>query len=163
MKKINVEMLTPEAFAPFGSYVSILSPQGPCLKGEFHTFYRDIALHYSDSGLPLGVSPLAVRNHGFVVDGVEWHNHSCEGILPLNDDAILHVTPAGGEFDVTQTRAFFLPKGTYVSLRPGVFHLTPLPKEADVLHALILLPERTYANDFCFHALAEEEKFELVL
>lgn len=163
MKKIKVEALTPEAFAPFGTYVDVLSPEGPCLKGEYHTFYRDIALHYSESGLPLGISPLIVQNHGNVVEGVEWHNHTCEGILPLDDDAILHVTPAGGDFDVTQTKAFLVPKGTFVSLHPGVFHLTPLPKQADALHALILLPERAYANDFCFHELTEEEKFELVL
>lgn len=161
MKQVQIQPLTVEAFAPFGSFTSVASPTGPSLGGEFHTFYRDSSRYFSSAGLPIGFSPLTVRNHGFQVDALEFHSFCCEGILPLNDDAVLHVTPAGGAPDLEATRAFLVPKGTIVTLFPGVYHLTPLPKEAEELHALIVLPERAYANDFTLVEL--EEAFEIIL
>ena len=112
MIRIKAEKLTPEAFAPFGTYTNVMNPEGYHIGGEFHDFYRDQAKFYSDSLLPVGLSPLTVRNHGYVVEGVEWHNHTCEGMMPVNDDAVMHVSLASGDYDVSQTRAFIIPKGT---------------------------------------------------
>ena len=161
MRTIKLEPLTVEAFAPFGSFTDVMNPSGPHLCGEFHTFYRDGARHFSDGQLPMGFSPLATKNHGYRVDSVEYHTHSCEGIMPINDDAVLHVTPAGGAPDTTATKAFLVPKGTIVSLYPGVYHLTPLPRHEAELHALVVLPERAYANDFALVELDEESAFEI--
>ena len=64
MRKIKAEPLTPETFAPYGTFSKGLNPEGYHLSGEFHKFYRDQAKFYSESGLPLGLSPLTVRAHG---------------------------------------------------------------------------------------------------
>ena len=162
MQKIKAEPLTVEAFAPYGTFTNVMDPSGYHLGGEFHDFYRDQAKYYTESGLPLGLSPLTVRGHGYVVEGVEWHNHSCEGMMPVNDDAVMHVSLAGGDFDINQTKAFIVPKGTIIVLNPAVYHLTPLPVHEKELHALIVLPERCYANDFCYMDLDEDSKFEIV-
>ena len=160
MRTIKLEPLTVEAFAPFGSFTNIIDPAGPSLGGEFHTFYRDSARYFSNYQLPLGFSPLIVKAHGYKVDALEYHSCCCEGIMPVNDDAILHVTPAGSAPDTSATKAFLVPKGTIVSLYPGVYHLTPLPLGAE-LHALVILPERAYANDFALVELDEESAFEI--
>ena len=156
MRTVKLEPLTVEAFAPFGSFANMMDPAGPSLGGEFHTFYRDSARYFSNFQLPIGFSPLVVKNHGYQVDSLEFHSQCCEGILPINDDAVLHVTPAGGAPDISATKAFLVPKGTIVSLYPGVYHLTPLPRNEAELHAMVVLPERAYANDFTLVELGED-------
>ena len=75
----------------------------------------------------------------------------------------MHVSLASGDFDVTQTKAFLVPRGTVITLYPGVYHLTPLPVHEEQLNALILLPERAYANDFLYKDLDEDSQFEIEL
>ena len=162
MRKIKAEPLTAEAFAPYGTFTDVMNPKGYHIGGEFHDFYRDQAKFYAESGLPVGLSPLVVRNHGYVVDAVEWHNHTCEAMMPVSGDAVMHVSLASGGYDVGQTKAFIVPKGTIITLFPAVYHLTPLPIDADELHALIMLPERCYINDFLSMDLDEESRFEIV-
>ena len=163
MIKIKAEPLTAEAFAPYGTFTDVLNPSGYHIGGEFHDFYRDQAKFYTDSLLPVGLSPLPVRRHGYVIDAVEWHNHTCEGMMPVNDDAVMHVSLAGGSYDVHTTKAFIVPQGTLITLFPAVYHLTPLPVHEDELHALIMLPERCYINDFCSMDLDEDSRFEIEL
>lgn len=162
MKTIKIEKLTAEAFAPYGTFVDVVNPSTPCLGGPVHTFYRDASRHYSDFNLPVGFSPLVVKEHGRTVTSVEYHNRSCEGIMPVTDDAIIHVSPAsGGVYDVNQTKAFLVPKGTVVTLYPGVFHLLPLPVKEAELNCLIILPERAYVNDFYSFDLDEANQFTM--
>ena len=85
-----------------------------------------------------------------------------EIILPLNDDIVLHVAPAtNGAPTPEETHAFLVPKGTMVQLKPGVWHLCPLPANVESLRALIILPECTYANDCTVVDLTDEQAFEI--
>ena len=161
MKTVKVQPLSIEAFAPFGTYTNILDPKGDSLGGPFHTFYRDSSRWFCESSLPVGLSPLVVKKQEMKITGVEYHTTTCEGILPISDDAILHVTPAGGP-NTDRTCAFFVPKGTIVTLYPGVYHATPLPAHNDEVHALVILPERAYNNDFYWVDLDEADWFEIV-
>lgn len=163
MKKIKMQPLTAEAFAPFGTFTNILEPKGNFVGGPNHDFYRDNSRFFCESSLPVGLSPLVVRKQPLVLDSLEYHTATCEAILPISGDAILHVTPAGGAPDTNLTKVFLLPKGTMVTLFPGVYHLCPLPLDADVLHSLVILPERAYANDFTLVELAADEQFEIEL
>ena len=161
MKTVKVQPLSIEAFAPYGTYTNIVEPKGDHVGGEFHNFYRDNSRWFCESSLPVGFSPLMVKKQDMKITGVEYHTTTCEGILPITDDAILHVTPAGGP-DTDRTAAFLVPKGTMVTLYPGVYHATPLPANNDELYALIVLPERAYANDFYWVDLEEADQFEIV-
>jgi len=163
MRKIKVQQLTSEAFAPFGTFANVMAPTGDFLGGPNHNFYRDSSRYYSDFNLPIGFSPIEVKEQGFQVVAAEYHNRCCEGIMPVNDDCILHVSPAGGVYDVSKTKAFIVPKGTIVTLFPGVWHLCPLPRTQPVLNALIVLPERAYVNDFSIVDLDEKNAFEIEL
>lgn len=163
MRQIKIEKLTAEAFKPFGNYYDILNPEGYALEGALHKFYPD-RVWDSYTG-HVGFSPIAVRKpEKYTVDAVEYHNTTSEIIMPINGDMILHVAPASAGKPVTHlTRAFIIPKGTMVQINAAIWHLCPLPVDVDVLHALIILPECTYATDCTVVPLAEEEQFEIVL
>lgn len=164
MKQFKVQPLTAEAFAPFGTFTSVLDPKGDSLSGPTHKFYRDSSKFYSNFNMPVGFSPIAVQKSELVIKALEYHNLTCEGIMPVNDDAIVHVSPAtGGTPDVNATKVFLVPKGTIITLFPGVWHLCPLPATQPQLNALIVLPERAYMNDFTLVELGEDDYFEIKL
>ena len=58
---------------------------------------------------------------------------------------------------------FIVQKNTLVKINAAIWHLAPLPKSADELCAMIILPECTYANDCTVVPLKEEEQFEIIL
>jgi ureidoglycolate lyase len=83
-----------------------------------------------------------------VIDLTEYHSSTGEGVLPLDADVLIHVAPAtpNGIVPLEKFRVFRVPKGTLVILRPGVWHHAPFSLHG-VANVLIVLPERTYAND----------------
>ena len=56
-------------------------------------------------------------------------------------------------------KAFLVPKHTLIKMNAGVWHLAPLPANADELSALIILPERTYMKDCIVVNLDEAQQF----
>ena len=162
MRTIKAEKITVEGFAPFGSFVSVTEPSGYSLNGEIHKFYPDRV-----TGTMVGTmafSPIAVEHNDLVIRQVEYHTSTWEGIMPVDDDMVIHVSPASGGYpDVNETKAFIVPKGTFVKLNAAIWHLAPCPVSADVLHAMIVLPECTYARDCPVIDLKEEDIFRIVL
>ena len=159
MKKVKLEVLTKEAFAPFGEYYTMASPEGYALCGELHQFFPD-RLTTTANGL-LAFSPILVKKPDVMhVTAIEYHTTTAELILPLNDDMILHVAPpSAGKPLPEYTRAFLVPKNTLVKMMPCVWHLAPLPANADELCAMIVLPSCTYMNDCTVVELKEDEQF----
>jgi len=163
MRQITVEKLTAEAFKPFGNFYDMDNPDGYALEGAIHKFYPDrIRDAYAGH---VGYSAIRVRKpEKMIIDAIEYHTTTSEIILPINGDMILHVAPASAGTPVTHlTKVFLVPKGTMVQMNAGVWHLAPLPAEVDELHALIILPECTYANDCTVVPLSEDEQFEIVM
>ena len=75
----------------------------------------------------------------------------------------MHCAPASGGTPVTElAQAFLVPKHTLVKLNAAIWHLAPLPAQADELAAMIILPECTYANDCTVVDLTPEQQFEIV-
>ena len=162
MKTIKATPLTKEAFAPFGQYYTMSSPDGYALCGELHSFYPDRVV--ADSNHRVGYSPIVVKKpERMIITQQEYHTTTWEMILPLDDDMILHVAPASGGRVVTEhAKAFLVPKNTLVKIKTAVWHLAPLPATKDQLTAMIILPECTYANDCTVVDLAPDEQFEIV-
>ena len=162
MLKIKVEPLTHEAFAPFGSFSSMIAPAGYSLNGAIHSFYPD---RIRDAYIGhVGFSAITVRKpEKMIIDAVEYHTTTSELILPLNDDMIVHAAPASAGVPVPEyTHAFLVPKGTLLQLNAAIWHLAPLPANEEELHAMIILPECTYANDCTVVPLNEQQQFEIV-
>ena len=163
MRQVNVEALTHEAFAPFGQFYPMTSPQGYALCGKLHQFFPDRLT--ADSNHRVGYSPILVKKpKKMIITQQEYHTTTWEMLLPLNDDMILHVAPASAGTPVTHlARAFLVPKNTLVKLNAAIWHLAPLPVNNDLLHIMIVLPERVYANDCIVCDYPEEDWFEIVL
>ena len=163
MKTIKAVPITSEAFAPFGQFYQMEAPEGNALCGELHQFFPDRLT--ADSNCKIGYSPLLVNKpEKMVITQQEFHANTWEMILPLNDDMILHVAPASAGTPVAELeQAFIVPKNTLVKLNEAVWHLAPLPVAKEQLTAMIILPERTYANDCTVVDLAPEQQFEVVL
>lgn len=156
MKKIKVQPLTPEAFNRFGSYVNMLEPSGDYIGEKPVLFYRDpVTMPIFGSA---AFSILEVyKQDKMIINAAEYHNYTGEIIMPLDDDAIIHVAPATGKIPIPgKTVAFYVPKGTLLRLNTGVWHLSPFPVHVEVLHCLIVLPERVYAND-CYVVQYEQK------
>ena len=163
MKTVKAELITNEGFAPFGRFYPMDKPEGYALCGEIHKFYPDRVS--ADSNHRVGYSPIVVKKpEKMVITQQEYHTTTWEMILPLDDDMIIHVAPAsGGETVTDYVKAFIVPKNTMVKLNAAIWHLAPLPVNNDKITTLIILPERTYANDCIVVDLKEEEQFEIVL
>jgi hypothetical protein len=56
---------------------------------------------------------------------------------------------------------FFVKKGTMVAIRPGVWHCAPFAYKADHVNVLIVLPERTYANDCTIEIIPIEKRISV--
>ena len=160
MRTIQAKPLSVEAFAPYGTYSDLLHPTGM----DFNGFYRDQVLMPLSGRMPVAFSPLTVRRaERKIVTSAEYHNYTPEGVLPLDDDMVLHVAPASNEPVPQLTEAFLVPKGTMVCLRAGTWHLAAMPVNVEEGHVLIVLPERTYFNDGHVVQYAPEDQVEILL
>ena len=160
MRTAKVEQLTLEAFAPFGQFASMIDPEAEFIGAKPVEFFRDmVPLNLGDPMASFSVCRVETRPE--VVDVTEYHTACGEGTLPLDADILIHVAPAtpNGEVPWDRVRIFRVPKGTFVALKPGVWHHAPFLADANAIAAnvLIVLPERTYAND-CIVAELEEDR-----
>ena len=162
MRTVKVEALTHEAFAPFGQFYTMDAPQGYALCGEIHQFFPDRMV--ADCQHRVGYSPILVNKpEKMIITQQEYHTTTWEMILPMNDDMIVHVAPASAGAPVGHlSRAFLVPKHTLLKLNAAIWHLAPLPANAEQLAAVIILPECTYANDCTVVDLPEDQVFEIV-
>jgi ureidoglycolate lyase len=164
MKQITYRKLSPEGFAKFGSYASVINPVGPKLGAEPIEFFRDMMQSQ------LGTAPVAsfgvcrVVKRPFVMDVSEYHDTCCEIVLPQDGDVLMHVAPAGPEkeFPFEQADVFLVPRGTLCCLRPGVWHHAPYAFRSDVVNCLIMLPERTYMNDCKVYQFPADRQITIV-
>ena len=163
MNIIKARPITHEEFAPFGQFYQMDAPKGYALCGELHSFFPDRLV--ADSQHRVGYSPIQVKKpEKMIITQQEYHTTTWEMIMPLDDDMILHVAPASGGTPVTElAQAFIVPKHTLVKMNAAIWHLAPLPANKEMLTAMIILPECTYANDCTVVDLKPEEQFQIVL
>lgn len=160
MRTIKAKPITAENFAAYGNFFNILEPAGSCLGN----FYNDKVQLSVSGDMPVAFSALVMdKPEKMIVSEVEYHNTTGEGILPLDDDVVMHVAPASKDPVPELTEAFIVPKGTIVKINTGVWHMGVLPIHQEQVHVLIVLPERIYKNDCTVVTYPEEEQIEIVL
>lgn len=149
MREVQVKQLSKESFEKYGSYAAMVNPGGVKIGQEPIEFYRDLVQLDLGGKSTVSFSTCRVLQRPPVVDVTEYHSSCGEGILPLDADVLIHVAPAtpNGVVPVDDIEIFKVPLGTMVSLRPGVWHHAPIAIDTEVANVLIVLPERTYAND----------------
>jgi ureidoglycolate lyase len=160
MGKLAVKQLDAEGFKNYGAFVDLSKPESFAIGSPPCEFFRDMIV------LDLGVSTSAsfsicrVNPRPDVVDILEYHNNTGEGILPLDGDVLLCFAPASppGGIPLCDAEVFFVPQHTMVTIRPGVWHYAPYATGSESVNVLIVLPERTYAKDCTVVEIPNEEQ-----
>lgn len=161
MKTIKAQKLTAGNFAKYGSFADLLNPSGEKIGSAPVEFFRDMAQLKSLQVNSASFSVCRVAKREMVIEASECHNYCSEGSIPLDGDVIVYVAPAScGDIPEDKIEAFFVPKGTFISLNPGVWHQAAYPSDAEIVNVAVILPERTYVNDCRVVNLKEKVKIE---
>ena len=156
MKKIKVQMLTEENFAPFGA---VITTEGREYGGEagMYKWYEKQA--EVDNAEVVSVNLLTAEQRDYVFRRFESHARTSETLLPLTGGVIVAGVPEG---KVTEDRvqAFYVPVGKGISWKPGAWHYAPYPIGGDATCAVIFR-HGTGADDAVFEELPEDMGFEL--
>jgi len=150
MKAVKAEKLAVDKFLPFGFYSNLINPNVEKIGAIPIEFFRDMVQQDLGGASIASFSTCRVEKRDFIIDVTEYHTKTAEGILPLDNDVFIHVGPAtvpNTGVPLEKTRVFKVPKGTMVVIRPGVWHHAPFTVDNTPANVLIVLPERTYAND----------------
>jgi ureidoglycolate lyase len=164
MRTVKTAELSVEAFLPFGFYANLVNPQAEKLGATPIEFFRDMVQQDLGRGTVVSFSTCRVEPRAMVIDVSEYHTACGEGILPLDNDVLIHVAPAspnGAGVPIDKVRVFRVPQGTMAVLRPGIWHHAPITPNARPANVLIVLPERTYANDCVVVEHAPEERIRV--
>lgn len=165
MRTLGYKKLTRDAFAPYGSFASILQPEG-CRLGEPPVeFFRDMVQQYLGNTNTVSYSACVVEaKEEWIIENAEYHNTTCEAIICLDGDYLMHVAPAcpEGEEPWVNLEVFLIPKGTMVVTRPGVWHQAGFPYGCDKVHVLCALPERAYVNDCVLKSIPDNKRVRVI-
>ncbi len=149
MKIAVPEELSIDGFLPFGFYANLINPDTEKIGATPVEFFRDMVQQGLGNQSVVSFSTCRVEPREMIIDVTEYHSFTGEGILPLDNDVLIHVAPAtpDASFPFGKVRIFKVPQGTMVVLRPGTWHHAPFAIDNKPANVLIVLPERTYAND----------------
>lgn len=158
MRSVKVMELTVESFKKYGSFANMINPVAPRLGAEPVEFFRDMCQLELGGSTTASFSTCRVLKRAAEITELEYHDYTGEGTLPLDADILLTVVPATPKdvLPVDQVEVFRVPRGTFVSFRPGVWHCAPIVSGAACANVLIVLPERIYANDCTVVKLPEK-------
>lgn len=166
MREAHVEQLTLDSFSPFGQFANLVDPDTEVIGTPPVEFYRDMVQLDLGGATRASFSVCRVEDREAVVDVTEYHTACGEGILPLDADVLIHVAVAtpNGEVPHDRVRIFRVPRGTVAVLKPGVWHHAPILADdsAKAANVLIVLPERTYANDCIVEELDPPQQTRVV-
>jgi ureidoglycolate lyase len=165
MKTVPVQALSVEAFLPFGYYADLIDPDTDKIGQSPMPFYRDMLQQDMGGATITSFSVVRVEGREMVIDVSEYHSRCGEGILPLDNDVLIHVAPAtppAAPVPLDEMRVFKVPQGTMVVLRPGTWHHAPYTANGDAANVLIVLPERAYANDCTVVELEPADRIKIV-
>lgn len=164
MEQLKIQELSIEGFKKYGSYSNMINPSSEKLNSGLVEFHRDMEQVALAAGTIPSFSVTRSQKRPLVIEKFEYHNHTGEGILPLDGDVLIHVAPAGRSTDVPYDKieVFRIPKGTFVTIRPGVWHQAPFAYQCDVANTLIVLPERTYENDCKVVLFSDGSKIKII-
>ena len=165
MRKIIPRELTYESFKKYGQFQDLLNneslAEASVLSGGF--FPDVVTLNFGTTTIPSACVCYVQKEERCIINFVEAHKYTCEGLLPIDANIIIYVgLLKRGELDSGSLEAFYVPKGTFVKFEPLIIHGRQFVVDAEEAHALCLLPQRTFANDMMAKMLPEDEQVEIV-
>jgi ureidoglycolate lyase len=164
MRKTKIRELTVEGFLPYGTYANLINPVSEKLGSPPIEFFRDMAQQDLGKTGSASFSTCRVEKREMVIDATEYHTQTAEGVLPIDNDILIHVAPAtppDGIVPIDKIVVFRIPKGVMVVIRPGVWHHAPFTAGDTPANVLIVLPERAYANDCRVFQLEKDDRIRI--
>ncbi len=155
--EINVER-----FRKYGSFNNLYNHDWPCLGGSPTTFFREMLIHDAKGSDAVGMSCCFVEKRPLEIDALEKHDTACETLVFVDQDVLMPMAPATPEGVYPEEKdieVFFCPKGTMLTMRPGVWHMGAYVLENQPVSVLTILPERIYVNDCKVYKLPDIVSF----
>jgi ureidoglycolate lyase len=169
MRELSYRPLDATAFAPYGSYAAMIDPDAgarptPHIGQPPIEFFRDLVQSGIGKDTTVSFGVCRVTRRPPIIDESEYHDTTCEALMPIDGDVLVHVAPAvpGARFPAEQAEVFLVPKGTLIVLRPGVWHHGPFALRAERVSCLVGLPERLYARDCVSVKVPPEDQVRVV-
>lgn len=164
MRKIKVSPLSLKGFQKFGTFCDVLHPDSPHFGSDKDPicFFRDMI--QIRTGNHVSISSAVCLPVEKTIKIMEYHSKTPEASMMLDGDVIMAFGPATADHAVPidEIEAFFIPQGVMVCIHPGVWHYAQIPAGNQKVTAMVLLPERAYANDCYTARLMEEQQIEIV-
>jgi ureidoglycolate lyase len=160
MNKPEIKELTNDNFKKYGAFYNMLDTSKAVKFGESPIeFCPDLIRSVLGNSCIASYSIVHILKRPFIVDNSESHNYCEEVAMALDGDMLIHVghVTGDGKPPVEDIEFFRVPKGTLISLRPGVWHHAPFAFGCESINVLIVLPERAYANDCIVYGMSKEE------
>jgi len=163
MNKLKYKGLTLDSFSKYGSFANMINPKTCKVGIEPDEFYRDMIKQDLGQANQICFSTSRVMKRPLIIDNLEYHTYTGEGMMPLDGDILLCFAPASANDDlpIDQIECFYASKGTMLVIHPGVWHCAAFPYDRKCVNVLIALPERVYANDCKVVNLANEQWLEI--
>jgi len=156
MKKIKVEKLTAEAFAPFGEVITTEGREFAGEEGMYRWYEKQASVEGAQT---VSINLLTAIEREFVCQRFEMHTDTTETLLPLTGGMIVAGIPEG-DVSVDRLRAFYVPVGMRVCWKARAWHYAPYPIGGDATCAIIFR-HGTGGDDMHFADLPEQVGFEL--
>lgn len=163
MHKIKAKVLSLDDFSKYGTYAKMVDPDNISVGPAIHEFFCDQLVYNTSSSSPIALSTSRVLKRPVIVDTTEIHKECGEVLLPLDGDVYIHVGPRS-DVDAPpyeKFEIFRVEQGWAICLRPGTWHFAAFPCEKEAVSVLVLLPERTYANDCIVKQIPAEQQIIL--
>jgi len=158
MRTIKAKLITRENFKSYGEIVDMLHPD--CWgfgAGTENAFFPDALSLPLGNNNPPSICICQVKSGDNVITNYEYHDFTCEGLLPIDADIIIYAGWGFGKISPDDIEAFIVPKGTFVKLKPGVLHGRQFTVNTEQATILCELPGRTFATDFKGGSFEEED------
>ncbi|MEL7607899.1 MAG: ureidoglycolate lyase [Bacillota bacterium] len=166
MKTIVAKPLSEKAFKKYGAFANLFDNAALAESSVIPAgFFADvITLEFGRDNPPAVSVCDAQKQPEMIVDFMEAHQYTCEGLLPLDGDVVIFVGAMSWEAPTSDAlEAFIVPKGTFVKTNPLILHGKQYPIGADEVHVLCLLPQRTFYNDMIAIPLGKEDQVRIQL
>ena len=162
MNALNVSQLDAGCFQKYGVFSDFVHVDSFSIGSPPCEFFRDLAVLDLGSHTSASFSICRIGNRPTVIDCLEYHNCTGEGMMPLDGDVYLCFAPASlaNEIPLENVEVFFVPRHTMITIRPGVWHCAAYTVGSDSVDVLIILPERTYTNDCVVVPLIDGNQIE---
>ena len=159
---ITSKPITADNFKQYGSFNNIYNNDWPCLGNGPTWFYRELLIHDAKGSDSVGMSCCYIMERPLEIDALEKHDTACETLFFVDQDVLMPMAPATpeGVFPTEDDiEVFFCPKGTILTMRPGVWHMDAYVLDSAPVSVLTVLPEYIYVNDCKVHKYDEIIKF----